>query len=67
MSPDVQTKLMQSPYLVVPTNSKVKMDGEIAKVLVKDQEEMKKRFVFQDWKKINEQKSILHAQNSQSN
>ncbi len=57
MSPDVQTKLMQSPYLVVPTNSKVKMDGEIAKVLVKDQEEMKKRFVFQDWKKINEQRA----------
>jgi putative spermidine/putrescine transport system substrate-binding protein len=57
MSPEVQTKLMQSPYLVVPTNSKVKMDGEIAKVLVKDQEEMKKRFVFQDWKKINEQRA----------
>ncbi len=57
MSPDVQTKLMQSPYLVVPTNSKVKMEGEIAKVLAKDQAEMKKRFVFQDWKKINEQRA----------
>ncbi|MEI8403260.1 MAG: ABC transporter substrate-binding protein [Alcaligenaceae bacterium] len=56
MSPDVQTKLMQSPYLVVPTNSKVKMEGEIAKVLAKDQADMKKRFVFQDWKKINEQR-----------
>jgi len=57
MSPDVQTKLMQSPYLVVPTNSKVKMEGEIAKVLAKDQVDMKKRFVFQDWKKINEQRA----------
>lgn len=57
MTPEVQTKLMQSPYLVVPTNSKVKMDGEISKVLAKDQEEMKKRFVFQDWKKINEQRA----------
>ena len=57
MSPEVQTKLMQSPYLVVPTNSKVKMEGEIAKVLAKDQSEMKKRFVFQDWKKINEQRA----------
>ena len=57
MSPEVQTKLMQSPYLVVPTNSKVKMEGEIAKVLAKDQAEMKKRFVFQDWKKINEQRA----------
>jgi putative spermidine/putrescine transport system substrate-binding protein len=34
----------------------VKMEGEIAKVLAKDQAEMKKRFVFQDWKKINEQR-----------
>ena len=57
MTPEVQTKLMQSPYLVVPTNSKVMMSGEISKVLAKDQEEMKKRFVFQDWKKINEQRA----------
>lgn len=57
MSPEVQTKLMQSPFLIVPTNTKVKMEGEIAKVLAKDHEEMKKRFVFQDWKKINEQRA----------
>ena len=57
MSPEVQTKLMQAPYLIVPTNSNVKMEGEIAKVLAKDQAEMKKRFVFQDWKKINEQRA----------
>jgi len=54
LSPEVQTRLMQAPYLVVPTNSKVKLEGEIARVLVKDAAEMKKRFVFQDWKKINE-------------
>lgn len=57
MSPEVQTKLMQSPFLIVPTNTKVKMEGEIAKVLAKDHAEMKKRFVFQDWKKINEQRA----------
>ncbi len=57
MSPEVQTKLMQAPYLIVPTNTKVKMEGEIAKVLAKDHAEMKKRFVFQDWKKINEQRA----------
>lgn len=57
MSPDVQTRLMQSPYLVVPTNSKVQMQGEISKVLVKDQAELKKKFIFQDWKKINEQRA----------
>ena len=48
---------MQSPYLIVPTHAKVKMEGEIAKVLAKDQAEMKKKFVFQDWKKINEQRA----------
>lgn len=57
MSPEVQTRLMQSPYLIVPTNTKVKMEGEIAKVLAKDHAEMKKLFVFQDWKKINEQRA----------
>lgn len=57
LSPEVQGKLMQAPYLVVPTNAKVKMEGEIAKVLAKDTAEMKKKFVFQDWKKINENRA----------
>lgn len=57
MSPDVQAKLMAEPYLVVPTNTKVKIGGEVAKTLAKDHAEMKKKFVFQDWKKINEQRS----------
>jgi putative spermidine/putrescine transport system substrate-binding protein len=57
MSPEVQTTLMNSPYLIVPTNTKVKIAGEVAKVLAKDHAEMKKKFVFQDWKKINEQRS----------
>lgn len=57
MSPEVQTRLMQAPYLIVPTNTKAKMEGEIAQVLAKDHAAMKQRFVFQDWKKINEQRS----------
>jgi putative spermidine/putrescine transport system substrate-binding protein len=57
LAPEVQAKLMDAPYLIVPTNTKVKMGGEIAKVLAKDHEDMKKKFVFQDWKKINEQRS----------
>ncbi len=57
LSPEVQARLMESPYLIVPTNSRVKMGGEIAKVLAKDQAEMKKKFVFQDWKKINENRA----------
>ena len=57
ISPEVQAKLMESPYLIVPTNSKVKMTGEIAKVLAKDTEDLKKKFVFQDWKTINQSRS----------
>ena len=57
LSPEVQSTLMNSPYLIVPTNSKVAMGGEIARVLAKDSDDLKKKFVFQDWKKINEQRS----------
>ncbi len=57
LSPEVQAKLMGAPYLIVPTNTKVKMGGEIAKVLAKDHADMKAKFKFQDWKKINEQRS----------
>ncbi|MBS0639597.1 MAG: ABC transporter substrate-binding protein [Proteobacteria bacterium] len=54
LSPEVQAKLMESPYLIVPTNAKVQMKGEVAKVLAKDQEDLMKKFVFQDWKAINQ-------------
>jgi putative spermidine/putrescine transport system substrate-binding protein len=54
LSPAVQSQLMESPYLIVPTNSKVAMKGEIAKVLAKDPDDLMKKFVFQDWKTINQ-------------
>jgi putative spermidine/putrescine transport system substrate-binding protein len=54
LSPEVQGKLMDSPYLIVPTNARVKMGGEVAKVLAKDQDDLMKKFVFQDWKTINQ-------------
>ena len=54
LSPEVQGKLMEEPYLIVPTNTKVAMNGAIAKELAKDQAELQKKFVFQDWKTINE-------------
>jgi putative spermidine/putrescine transport system substrate-binding protein len=57
LTPEVQTTLMNPPYLIVPTNSKVAMGGEIARVLAKDTAELKQKFVFQDWKKINEQRA----------
>lgn len=57
LSPEVQTTLMEEPYLIVPTNTKVRMTGAIASELAKDPADLKKKFVFQDWKKINEQRS----------
>ena len=54
LSVEVQTKLMESPYLIVPTNAKVAMKGEIAKILAKDQADLMQKFVFQDWKAINQ-------------
>ncbi len=54
LSPEVQTKLMNSPYLIIPTNGKVAMTGEIARVLAKDTDEIKRKLVFQDWKTINQ-------------
>ncbi len=53
MAPEVQTKLMQAPFYVIPTNSKVQMDGDIARMIAKDQEELKSSFVFHDWSVIN--------------
>lgn len=57
LSPEVQGRLMESPYLIVPTNTKVKIAGEVAKSLAKDHDDMKKKFVFQDWGSINKQRS----------
>ena len=57
LSPAVQEKLMGSPYLIVPTNSKVKITGEVAKVLASSVEDLKKKFVFQDWAAINKQRA----------
>jgi putative spermidine/putrescine transport system substrate-binding protein len=57
LSPQVQTALMQSPYLVTPTNAKVAIDGPVAKDLAPSTDAMKQRFVFQDWVKINEQRA----------
>ena len=48
---------MDEPYLIVPTNSRVTMKGEIARALAKDHAEMERKFVFQDWAAINEQRA----------
>ena len=56
LSPEVQTKMMQAPYLVVPTNSTVKMTGEIAK-LFGSVEKLTEKLRFLDWKTINQSRS----------
>ncbi|TAK48735.1 MAG: extracellular solute-binding protein [Xanthobacteraceae bacterium] len=57
MSPEVQSKLVSAPYMVVPTNSKVKMTGEVAKLLGNSPEELSKKLVVQDWKVINQNRT----------
>lgn len=57
ISPEVQAVLMQPPYLVIPTNTKVQISGQISEILIKNLEELKQRFVFQDWETINKQRS----------
>jgi putative spermidine/putrescine transport system substrate-binding protein len=44
LSPQVQTALMQSPYLVTPTNATVTIGGAVAKDLAPSTDAMKQRF-----------------------
>jgi putative spermidine/putrescine transport system substrate-binding protein len=57
MSPEVQGKLADQPYTVIPTNTKVAMTGDLASFIAKDQAEMKQSFVFHDWAKINQNRA----------
>lgn len=56
LSPEVQTKMMQAPYLVVPTNSKVQLAGEVAK-LFGSVDQIKEKLRFLDWRVINQNRS----------
>jgi putative spermidine/putrescine transport system substrate-binding protein len=53
LSPQVQTALMQEPYQLIPTNSKVKLSGAVSKLMPDDPAAQAKRFVTQDWAEIN--------------
>lgn len=57
LSPEVQTRLMAAPYMVVPTNTKVKMTGEVAKLLGDSPDAINRKLVMQDWKTINAQRA----------
>jgi putative spermidine/putrescine transport system substrate-binding protein len=54
LSPDVQTKLMQPPFLITPTNVNVKLTGEVARLLGTDLSAITEKLVFQDWAAINQ-------------
>jgi putative spermidine/putrescine transport system substrate-binding protein len=57
LSPEVQGRLMEPPYIIVPTNAALTMSGAVADSIAKNQDEMQKTFVFHDWAKINEQRA----------
>ena len=54
----VQTAMMQPPYDIIPTNSKVKLDGAITKSIAPSHAELAKIRSF-DWEKINPQRGAL--------
>jgi putative spermidine/putrescine transport system substrate-binding protein len=54
LSPEVQTRMMQPPFLVTPTNGKVKPAGEVARVIGPDITRITDRLVFHDWAAINQ-------------
>jgi putative spermidine/putrescine transport system substrate-binding protein len=53
LSADVQTKMMQPPFEVTPTNTKVTPTGAVAAAVGTDIGAIKDKLVFQDWAAIN--------------
>jgi len=53
LAPDVQSEMQKSPWNVIPTSSKVPLDGLVAGMIAKTQADLQK-MVFFDWKKINQ-------------
>jgi putative spermidine/putrescine transport system substrate-binding protein len=51
LSPEVQTALEAAPWVMTPTNAKVKLTGEQAR-LAKDVNELQQKMVLHDWAKI---------------
>jgi len=58
LSADVQTAELKPPYDVIPTNSKVKLEGAITNSLAKTQDDLTKVRTI-DWAKINPQRGAL--------
>ncbi|SON56752.1 Spermidine/putrescine-binding periplasmic protein precursor [Hartmannibacter diazotrophicus] len=53
LSADVQSEMAKAPWNTIPTNSKVPVEGIVAEKFGSTPEDLEK-FVFFDWKKVNE-------------
>ena len=56
IAPDIQTAMAQPPYDVIPTNAKVPLVGEEARLIAPTQADLAK-LVYFDWAKINQGRS----------
>jgi putative spermidine/putrescine transport system substrate-binding protein len=52
IAPDLQSEMQKPPYDVIPTNSKVALQGEATRLVAKTQAELA-NLVYFDWTKIN--------------
>ena len=55
---DVQAQMLKPPYDVIPTNSKVKLEGAITLAIAKTQDDLAKIRTI-DWDKLNPQRGAL--------
>jgi putative spermidine/putrescine transport system substrate-binding protein len=58
LDPAIQAKMLKRPYDVIPTNSKVTLEGDITKSLAKNHDDLAKVRGF-DWAKLNPQRGAL--------
>jgi putative spermidine/putrescine transport system substrate-binding protein len=58
LDPEVQTAMLKPPYDVIPTNSKVKLQGAITNSIAKNHADLAKIRSF-DWEKLNPQRGAL--------
>src|SRR5947209_5068800 len=58
LDPAVQAAMEKPPFDVIPTNSKVKLEGAVTQAIARNHDELAKIRTF-DWEKLNPQRSAL--------
>ena len=58
LDPAMQAQMLKPPYDVIPTSSKVTLEGAITKSLAKTHDDLAKVRGF-DWEKLNPQRGAL--------